>query len=128
MVSHSQQRQSSVKPNLRKDNMDCDSCKHRTVCDLDPSECDKYTLDPEALLCSNITDKMAKTFGVKEVKATIRGAAINVVLIVDPSMSDETSRQLYANMISRILQGVLDESDGALSIEYATVATESRGD
>jgi len=81
--------------------------------------CDRYEMDPEAVLVDRIHNRLLGACGVVSVEAKVSGSALQVVVHAEHNMCDRISKDLYNAMIGRILQEVIDESDGELSVEYA---------
>lgn len=102
--------------------MDCVTCKHRNNCEVDPLSCTQYTVEPDTYLCTLITDTLLAKPGVRDVSATVAGSQLRVHLVVAKEMCDEVSKSLYTAIISRIMQRVLDDSDGKLRAECAGIS------
>ena len=101
--------------------MSCNTCTKRKQCDLDPSICNDYYMDPEEALKVAIQEEMPNRPGVVRASASIHGSRLRVRLCVQPIMCDATSKDLYAGAISKIIQRILDESDGRSQVEYADI-------
>lgn len=102
--------------------MSCNSCTKRGSCGSDPSICGDYTMDPEAALICAIQEEMPTKPGVLGVKAVIQGSMLRVALTVHHDMCDSISKDLYTGVIGRIIQRILDESDGTSQVEYADIS------
>lgn len=100
--------------------MSCDLCKKLGACTVDPTACDQYTLDPDKLLLHKLNTMLVKVCGVKKIETNISGSAISIKIHAEHIMCDNVSRDLYNSIVGRILQEVLDETDGALQVEYAS--------
>jgi len=78
-------------------------------------------MDPEAALKLAVQEEMPAKPGVISATASVHGSMLKVLLCVHPNMYDDISKDLYAAVVSRIIQRILDESDGRSQVEYADV-------